>query len=156
MKKLMIVCLIVLLSGSVAMASSAKDNCGCGLGYVALENADTDSVLMQLVVTFLNGICGNQTFGITSGTLGCDKPSGIVKNEIMDTYIADNLDNIAVDIAAGEGETIDTLFEITGLPVEKKSVFSLALQNNFEVIFASDEISHKAVSAKINEIIATI
>ena len=156
MKNLMIVCMIVLLSGSVALASSAKDNCGCGLGYTALKDSNTDSVLMQLVVTFLNGICGNQTFGITSGTLGCEKPSGIVKNEIMDTYIADNLDNIAVDIAAGEGESLDTLFEISGLPMAKKAAFSLALQNNFDAIFASDEISNKAVSAKITEFIETI
>lgn len=156
MRKLMIAMMIVMLAGSVAMAGSAKDNCGCGLGYVALKDANTDSVLMQLVVTFLNGICGNQTFGITSGTLGCDKPSTVVKNEIMDTYIADNMDDLAVDIASGEGETLDTLFEISGLPMEKKGTFFLTLQSRFDTIFASDDISNNAVSTKINEIIATI
>lgn len=155
MKKLVIGIAIVFMMSSFAMASS-RENCGCGLGSMVLEDANTDSLLMQMVVTILNGICGNQTFGITSGTLGCEKPSKIVKNEIMDKYVADNMDNLAVDIASGGGESLDALSEIAGIDDGKREVFQLTLQNNFDVIFMSENTTHKTVVDQINTIIENI
>ena len=155
MKKFVIGLSIVFLMSATAMAG-VKDNCGCGLGSMLLEDHAGDSVLIQLVATCLNGICGNQTFGITSGTLGCDKPAKIVKLEIMDKYIADNMDNLAVDIAAGEGESLEALAEIAGLESGKKELFYSALQNNFDSIFMSENVTHKTVVKQINTIIETI
>lgn len=155
MKKFVIGISIVLMMSSVAMASM-KENCGCGLGSVVLENNKGDSLLIQLVATFLNGLCGNQTFGISSGTLGCDKPASLVKNEIMDKYVADNMDNLAVDIASGGGESLDALSEIAGVSPEKKELVYAALQKNFDTIFETENVTHKTVVEKINHIIATI
>ena len=155
MKKIIIGISIVLMMSSVAMAS-VKDNCGCGLGSVMLKENKGDSLLIQLVATFLNGICGNQTFGITSGTLGCDKPAKLVRNEVMDKYVADNMDNLAVDIAAGGGESLDALAEIAGVSVDKKATLYAELQKNFDNIFQGEAVTNKTVVSKINTIIATI
>lgn len=155
MKKIIIGISIVMFMSTVAMAS-VKDNCGCGLGSMLLEDHAGDSVLIQLVATCLNGICGNQTFGITSGTLGCDKPAKIVSIEIMDKYVADNMDNLAVDIAAGEGESLEALAEIAGLDTVKKADFYSTLQNNFDNIFMAENVTHKTVVKQITTIIETI
>ena len=155
MKKFVIGLCVFFMMSATAMAN-VKDNCGCGLGSMLLEDNAGDSVLIQLVATCLNGICGNQTFGITSGTLGCDKPAKIVRLEIMDKYVADNMDNLAVDIAAGEGESLEALAEIAGLDSNKKDQFYSALQSNFDNIFMSENVSHTTVVKQIHTIIETI
>ncbi|MBF0224046.1 MAG: DUF3015 family protein [Desulfobacterales bacterium] len=153
MKKFIVILCVSMMLVTSAYAGS-KENCGCGLGQMAL--GDQDSLLMQLVVTFLNGICGNQTFGISSGTLGCQKPSTIVLNEQLNIFVADNMDNLAVDIAAGQGETLDALAEIAQIPVEKRGEFNLTLQNNFDSIYLSQDVTNKDVVSKIQSIVESI
>ncbi len=54
--------------------------------------------LTQVFITF-NGIFGNQTFGITSGTSECERPADFASNERIQKYVADNMDQLAADIA---------------------------------------------------------
>lgn len=62
-------------------------------------------------------------------------------------FITDNMDAIANDIAKGEGEYIDTLS--TMLNVSDSVAFKAALQNNFDEIFSSSEVSAQEVANKI-------
>jgi len=133
------------LAVAAALTSSAfaagNTNTGCGLGSVLLE--DQSSTLMQVVATSLNGTSGNQTFGITSGTLNCDKPAKMVGNEKVNTFVAENMDTLAMDIAQGQGESLTTL--ATLMKVEDKAAFAANLQANFDKIYTSDAVSSATV-----------
>jgi hypothetical protein len=146
MKKLVIATSVALLT--TFASAGVNSNTGCGLGSVVLENQDT--VLMQILGATTNGTSGNQTFGITSGTLNCSKPTALVSNEKIESFVADNMDGLAIDIAAGQGETLETLASL--MSVEDKASFNSTLKANFSKIYSKTDVT----SADVIDSIATI
>lgn len=143
MKKvlLMIVVLTLVVVGS-AFAFEAKPygSAGCGLGGMVIGD---EPGAIQLVATFLNGLCGNQTFGITSGTLGCSESRSGKKhanNEALKEFVVANMDNLAKDIAQGKGETLDTFAELMEVPTSDRPGMYQKLQSNFQSIFTSENV----------------
>ena len=138
MKKVLLTTLLTVVSTSVASTSAfANENTGCGLGSQLLEQQDT--VITQVLAATTNGSFGNQTFGISSGTLGCTKPATFASNEKAKSFIANNMDSLALDISTGSGESIDTLAVL--LKVEDKAGFKTKLQNNFTFIYSSSDVN---------------
>lgn len=130
----------MLAAPGTASAQAYNENTGCGLGNMIFKNIGQDSLLFQILAVTTNGIVGNQTFGISSGTLGCSRPAKIVFNEKVNTFVAANMDELARDMAMGQGETLDTLAELMAIPSEKKGEFYAALQANFKTIYASEGV----------------
>jgi len=116
-------------------ANSANPQTGCGLGAVVMSKPD--SAVLYAIATFLNNISGNQTFGITSGTSGCKKTK-FVMNERAEEFVASNMDQLAKEIAMGQGESVDTLAEL--LSVEDKEAFASAMQTNYKSIYTSRNV----------------
>ncbi len=156
-RTLMAGCSLALLFGIISLpavtsAQSAFDKNvgGCGLGSMIVKESDT--VLFQVLAVTTNGILGNQTFGISSGTLECKQPSKFVNNEKLNRFVAENMDPLAQDIATGGGESLDTLAELISIPVEKRPEFYAALQANFKKIYASTTVQ----SADVIDNIVTV
>jgi hypothetical protein len=124
----------VVALGTTAFAN-VNSQTGCGLGSVIIKD-DSSAVMLALQAT-TNGTSGNQTFGITSGTLGCEKTK-FVMNERAEEFVASNMDILAKEIARGHGETLDTLAEL--LEVSDKATFSAALQANYNSIYTSQKV----------------
>ncbi len=93
---------------------------------------------------------GTHTFGISSVTLGCNKPSRLVSNEQLNNFVAENMDNLAKDAAMGHGEYIDTLAELMDVPGSERVEFSQMLQENFSNIFTDWSVSHVEVIENIS------
>ncbi len=142
MKKLLfgLVSTVIVLSAASAFAASARQNTGCGLGTVLWKNRADGSIISQAFQATTNASFGNQTFGITSGTLECQEPSKAVENERLNHFVRDNMDNLAKDIAMGQGETLDTFAELLQVPVEQRPAFYGKLQQNFAKVFTSDKV----------------
>ncbi len=153
MKKIIIVLSLLLFSTTVYANSVSKD-CGCGLGRVLI--GEKEGLIWNLLGTCLNGTSGNQTFGMTSGTLECDTGGKIVMNEKIDVFVADNMDNLAIDIAAGQGETLDALAEIAMISEDNKAMFFSTLQNSFDTIYPGDDVSYNHVAGSISSIAVNI
>ncbi|AXX94221.1 DUF3015 family protein [Arcobacter ellisii] len=115
----------------------ANENTGCGLGSLVIKNQST--VVLQVLAATTNGTSGNQTFGITSGTSNCDKPSNFVSNDKLNKFVAENMDELAMDISAGKGETLETVAKL--MNVENKEAFSAKLQANFSNIYSSQNVT---------------
>lgn len=147
MKKLMLASALTLASTGVLAQNS---NTGCGLGSMVIQ--DQNSVVMQVLAATTNGTSGNQTFGITSGTLGCDKPAKFVSNEHVNTFVASNMDGLATDIANGQGEVIETLAVM--MEVEDKAAFAAKLQANFDHIFTAENVNSANVIDNILTVIS--
>ncbi|WP_457561095.1 DUF3015 family protein [Caminibacter sp.] len=137
MKKLIISAAVL-----AGFAFAGNPNTGCGLGYMIFKN-NQDSLLKQVLAVTTNGISGNQTFGITSGTLGCEKPAKLATNDKINNFVRDNLDKIAMDAARGEGESLTTLAKL--LNVKDVKTFEAKVHQNFDKIFASDNVTYSQV-----------
>ncbi len=143
MKKILVsIAAIIALSSSVM--ANVNNQTGCGLGSMIIKD-DSTAIMLALQAT-TNGIFGNQTFGITSGTLGCKKTQ-FVMNERAEEFVASNMDQLAKEIAQGHGESIDTLAEL--LEVSDKETFSASLQANYNSIYTSQ-------NAKMSDVLDNI
>ncbi len=146
MKKILVTLTAAAVIGSSAFAG-VNDQTGCGLGAMLIKD-DSSAVMLALQAT-TNGTSGNQTFGITSGTLGCKKTK-LVMNERAQEFVASNMDTLAKEIAMGQGETLDTLAEL--LNVEDKAAFSASLQANYNKIYVSRNVEMSDVLDNISAI----
>ena len=148
MKKVLLTTVVVLLTFSgIAFASYPKENTGCGLGTMLFEGKS--GLLQQVLAATTNGSFGTQTFGISSGTSQCDKPSKFASNEQLNIFVADNMDNLVKDVAMGQGEYVDTLAGLMDVPGPQRTEFSKMLQDNFSNIFPDASVSHVDVIENI-------
>ena len=134
MKKLL-VSLAAVAALSTGAFATVNSQTGCGLGAMIIKD-DSSAVMLALQAT-TNGTSMNQTFGITSGTLGCKKTK-LVMNERASEFVASNMDILAKEIAVGHGESLDALDEL--LKVGDKVAFNTALQANYNKIYSSKSV----------------
>jgi hypothetical protein len=139
-----------LVLGSVALASAgAYGTAGCGLGSILFKD---EPGAVQIFAATTNGTFGNQTFGITSGTLNCGQ--GVIKSENSKATIfaAANMDNLARDIAQGKGESLDAFAELMNVPVAQQTAFNTKLQQNFDKIFPTDKVAAAQVVNTVSQL----
>lgn len=154
MKK--VVALIVLVSfmvfaGTAIAATLNQKNTGCGLG--SLIFADQNGLASQTFAVTTNGTFGNGTFGITSGTSNCDRPANFSSNQKLQEFVADNMDNLARDIARGNGEYLNTLAVLASVPEGKRADFNSRLQANFSSIYSSEKVTDVDVLSNIETLV---
>lgn len=114
-----------------------------------------DGLISQVFAATTNGTFGNQTFGITSGTLNCEKPAALTSNEGLNKFVGDNMANLAMDISKGSGEYLTTLAVLLDVPVaERPRLYSL-LQASFSKIYTSENVTHIDVLNNIETVLAT-
>lgn len=150
MKKMMMTLIIAATAGTLS-AQTVRENCGCGLGTMAL--GDETGLISHLAATFLNGISGNQTFGISSGTLGCEQAIKLVSVQEVEIFVADNMDHIAIEAANGEGAYLSALADLLKIDADKRDMFFLSMQINFSRIFPSAEVTAADVTRSIVQLI---
>ena len=98
---LVVLTAVMLFAGTSMAATLNQKNTGCGLGSMLF--AEQNGLASQTFAVTTNGTFGNGTFGITSGTSNCDKPASFSSNQKLQEFVADNMDNLARDIARGNG-----------------------------------------------------
>lgn len=142
MKK--IICsLFVFGAISNSLFAGANTQTGCGLGSIIISNPD--SAIMYALQATTNGISGNQTFGITTGTLNCQETK-IVHNEKAINFVNANLDALSNEAALGTGEHLDTLAEL--LEVNDAEKFKANLRANYLAIYNSSNVQGAEVLDK--------
>ncbi len=136
MKKLLAVGVTCLMMSSVVIAKGSHTMAGCGLGYTLFASKDNTQVI-QIIAATTNGTSGNQTFGITSGTLGCTENGMIAKNKTAEVYAEVNLRQLYHDIAAGQGETLQAFSQIIGVKAAQRDSFCQIMKSNFSALSAN-------------------
>lgn len=135
--------------GALWSVSAQAENTGCGLGSMVWEGQS--GIAPQTLAVTTNGTSGNQTFGITSGTLGCSQDGVVRSSAALSMYTGSNLDLIARDMSVGQGESLDVLADLMGVEAEDRADFYAALQGNYGEIFASGEVTAEEVISAIDE-----
>ena len=137
MKKIILASVAALGIIAFSNGAQAHDSTGCGLGSMAWRGQS--GIVPQVLAVTTNGMFGTQTFGISTGTSGCD-PNGRVTGgtgRMLLAFLENNMEQFALDASSGQGETLTTVAGI--LNVDEGSL-AIKLQNNFGVLFASNDI----------------
>lgn len=154
MKKLFTVLFVffaVVFLGTAVWAD--QKNYGCGLGSMVFQG--NDGLISQVSAATTNGTFGNQTFGITSGTSNCEQFKTFASNEKINTFVAENMDSLAKDIARGHGEYLDTFAGLIAVPASQRTALYASLQTNFSNIYTSGSVSYIDVLRNIDSVIAS-
>jgi len=114
---------------------AADAGSGCGLGSLMFEG--NTGVGAHAIAMTTNGSLLNNTFGMSSGTLGCD-PEIPVRYRGERVYISANMTRLAEDVSRGQGEILAGLAEMMGIADADKSAFYSLTQRNFGRIFPSE------------------
>mgnify|MGYP001824203065 CR=1 FL=1 len=145
MKKITLA-ITLLVSPMASMA--AETGPGCGWGSMLMDGKS--GVGPNVLAATTNGTFGNQTFGLTSGTAGCDA-SQTVHRAAAD-FLDDNMEKVARDMSTGQGESLGTLANLMGVQEQDKDRFFSVTHDNFSTIFSSDSVSSVDVMASLQEV----
>lgn len=137
---------------ALAQQGETADSTGCGLGTMLFEGER--GVAPQILAVTTNGTSGNQTFGISSGTLGCTQ-NGVVRPPAeVEILLMSSLDSLAADVARGDGETLRSLAALMEIEEADQPRFFTSLQDNFVRIFPSENVSADEVITSIDAVMA--
>jgi hypothetical protein len=145
MKKLLVIALLA--SSSIAMAD---DDAGCGLGSILFEGKS--GAAPKILAATTNGTYGNQTFGITSGTLGCQSDGVISSNARLSMFMGTNSERLARDMSVGQGESLNVLADLMGVKEQDKALFFKTTQQHFGVIFSDKNQKAGDVLAALQQV----
>ncbi|MBM7061492.1 DUF3015 domain-containing protein [Pseudomonas sp. UL073] len=128
---------------SVAAQAAQAGGGGCGWGNMLFEGQS--GLFPHLIATTTNGTSGNATFGLTSGTNGCD--SSVKLGYGGRSLLAMNgmLDSIAEDMAQGRGEALDAYATLLGVEKGDREHFAKVTQQNFSTIFSKPDVTSEQV-----------
>lgn len=104
---------------------------GCGLGSVLIHDSGQ---WMQVLAATLNGTSGNQTFGMSSGTLNCTQDGVMEASREKEAFIEANNADLRHDIAVGNGEYLSSLASLYGCKGDAVTSFDNALRAHHELL----------------------
>ena len=147
----------IILASVLALVPSlsfAVDNVG-GCGWGSKLMAGNQGIAPQVLAVTTNGISGNQTFGITSGTSGCTQNGVVSSNWKTAMFIDSNMNKLARDMSVGNGESLDSLASLLGVSSYDKSEFASTLKSNFGSIFTSSDVSSQDVANNLKNVLSS-
>ena len=152
MKNKLIIAAVLTLS-PIGIVMAAPNNVGCGVGSIIFKGQS--GVAPQVLAVTTNGTLGNQTFGISSGTLGCAQDGVVDTPAMVSMFINTNLDKLAHDMAVGNGETLESLASLIGVDSAHKAAFFAATKDHFAEIIPSEHASAQDVIDGLNHVLAS-
>jgi hypothetical protein len=148
MKKTLIAA--TLLGASTSAMAVAPGGPGCGWGNMLFEG--NSGLPMHLLATIVNGTSGNATFGMTTGTNGCDTNGSLTYSGQSLLGMTGVMEEVAQDMATGEGEALTALSVSMGIQADDRARFNAAMHENFAVIFTHQDVTAEEVMANITEV----
>jgi hypothetical protein len=150
MKRIVLVAVII-VAATVRFAAADSD-IGCGLGTQLWEGEK--GLVPKVLGATTNGTFGNQTFGITTGTLGCSSEGVITADARLRMFAGANLDNLARDMAQGQGETLDAFGRLMNVQDADKAHFNQFTKAHFGELFADSDATAGEMIASLNRLLA--
>lgn len=152
MKKYIAVMCLASLAGGAWAADAKPNNVGCGVGSMIFEGAS--DLTSQVLAATTNGSFGNQTFGISSGTLGCSQNGMIPANKMSSLFIEGNQDKLAAEMSSGQGASLTGLAYVVGVTPADQVAFNQILKQNYAAIVTDSQISAAQLQANLKSVLA--
>ena len=140
----------------IAMAYGNPDTGpGCGLGKLAWADFKRQKdIAPQVLMATTNGTFGSQTFGISFGTSGCTNDGKVWAEHKTEFFVAAMIENLAGDMARGQGEHLTALATLLGVPTEQQEMFSTLVQERYRELIGRGETSPSALIKALDETMA--
>lgn len=139
-----------LLGSSFVAHADAPGGPGCGWGNLLLEGKS--GLPIHLLATITNGTSGNATFGMTTGTNGCSTSGRLTYSGKSLLAMTGVLEEVAQDMAVGQGEALTALSVSMGIPAEDRAHFNAVMHENFASIFTSEKVTAGEVADNITAV----
>lgn len=152
MKKLLIVLSMFVALPTAALAVEGADG-SCGVGSMIFKGQS--GVAPQVLAITTNGTFGNQTFGVTTGTLGCSPNATVKSNMKSAMFIDGNKGQLARDMSVGSGETLASLSHLMGVEAKDQAAFNRLAKDNVARIFANDSVATEQIIVALREVLAS-
>ena len=143
MKRIILAALLMSCSSGAFATAAGGDGCGWGQ---ALFNGSSGLPIHVLAAT-TNGISANNTFGMTTGTNGCDTSGALSYGGT--SIVSAIMDEFSEDVARGDGEALTTVAVAMGIPEEDRPLFKQVMHDNFDTVFPSDDVTAQEVTDSI-------
>lgn len=121
MKRILSALVVVAALGPAARAAGGHLDAGCGLGSMIFKE---DKPVHQILAATTNSTFGNQTFGITTGTLGCTSGGLIKASNEREVFTATNFRALEREFAAGKGAYSASLAAMSGCKADAFQAFA--------------------------------
>jgi len=148
MKKTLITAGLLAFSASSFAVSPGGPN--CGWGNMLLEGQS--GLPMHFLATTTNGTSGNKTFGMTTGTNGCTTRGSLTYGGTGMVDLSAIMDEFSNDVARGHGDALTTIAVSFNISAEDRMHFSSVMQQNFNTIFPSAEVTAEDVMASVLDV----
>jgi hypothetical protein len=150
MKKSLVSALVV--AAFSASTAYADDSTGCGFGTIVWDGQS--GVAPQVLAVTTNGTLGSQTFGISTGTLGCKQDGTVSSAYRVSMFTGSNMESLARDMSSGQGESLETMAELMEIQEQDKARFFQVSQSNFDKIFTAEDVTAGQVIANLKAVMA--
>jgi hypothetical protein len=156
MKKLSMLAIVgafLAMQGGIALAAGTPDTGpGCGLGkelWKNFPNAKTKGA--QILIATTNASFGTQTFGISTGTLGCTDDGRWWAEQKATMFAELNADALAQEMAQGSGEHLASMATLLGVPQPQHETFFAMAQGRYAALSLAGDLSATAMVKTLNE-----
>ena len=155
-KVVMVMALASVSQVGIAMAYGNPDTGpGCGLGKLAWSDFKRQKdIAPQVLMATTNGTFGSQTFGISFGTSGCTNDGKVWAKHKTEFFVAAAFENLAGDMARGQGEHLTALAILLGVPTDHQQMFFTLVQERYRNLIGRGETSPSALIKALDEAMA--
>jgi len=130
----------------------AAGDAGCGLGSIVFTK---NSKALQILAMTTNGTFSSQMFGITTGTSNCSSNGFAQVNKEQVIFAESNFQNLQVEMARGQGESLQGLAQIMGCSENAAAAFGTMTKSKYETIIPSSKTSAVEMLQSIKQEMAT-
>lgn len=139
-----------LLGASLSAQAVSPGGPGCGWGNLVFEGKS--GLPTHILATTVNGTSGNKTFGMTSGTNGCDTSGALTYDGKSLLAMNGMLEEVAQDMAVGHGEALTALSVSMGIEPADRPHFDQVMHQNFAAVFPSQDVTAGQAVDHINNV----
>lgn len=128
-------------------AAFADNDAGCGVGSQIWKGQK--GLAPKVLAATTNGTFYN-TISITFGILGCSSDGVVTAANRLPMFAGANLDQLAVEMASGQGETLATLASLYNVADADRAAFYALAQAQYATIFAHADVTTADVLAAMD------
>ena len=139
---------LALLTASSSAMAVAPGGENCGWGNMLFEGQT--GLGPHIIASITNGTTFNNTFGMTFGTNGCSTSGTLTYGG--KSMVSSIMGEFTEDVAAGEGDAMDTVAVIYGVEKQDRETFAKVMHENFAVIFPSEDVTADEMMASIESV----
>ena len=127
-----------ILSMGLGAPALADNDVGCGIGTRFMEG---QSGLVAHVLASCTNAYTLQSVSLTFNMFGCDSKGKVTADAELRRFAAANIDQLARDVARGEGEALSAFAYLLGVPTAQQGAFGAFTQVHFVELFPNEGVT---------------